>query len=118
MSSVHGFIGPRKVFLASILSIFVLAGCQGTTSVPINAVYGESESANLELAVGSCDAHLKATLDESASAVRIRVEKEDDSEDSGGDCQDSINVELSTPLAGRKVVDDSSDQTVEVQAPN
>lgn len=110
--------GHRKVSLAVVVSIFVLGGCQGTTTVPITSVYGEPSSTSLELSVGSCHAPLKADLDEKAGAVMVTVEREDGGEDSSGDCQDSLSVELSNPLADRTVVDASSGQPVEVQAPN
>lgn len=118
MPSEDSPLGLRKVYLASVVSVIALSGCQGTTTVPITAVYGEPTSTSLELAVGTCNAQLKATLDETASTVKVNVEQEDTGEESGVDCQDALNVELSTPLAGRKVVDASTGETVEVQAPS
>lgn len=79
----------------------------------INAAYGAPDSRLLELAIDSCNQDPQATVEESTSEVRVTVSLS--GVDAGLACQDSVKVELSAPLAGRRVIDAVSGEAVPVQ---
>lgn len=87
------------------------------TSAPdtaaINAAYGAPDSRQLELAVNSCNRDPQAEVEESGSDIRVTVSLA--GVDSGLDCQDSVKVELASPLDGRRVIDAVNGQPVPVQ---
>ena len=58
-------------------------------------------------------AEVRAEVEESGSDIRVTISLA--GVDSGLDCQDSVKVELASPLDGRRVIDAVNGQPVPVQ---
>lgn len=116
MPSAPVALRPRFAGVAAVaaLGLAVLAGC-GSDTPRITEVAGEPGSARLVVTADTCNAHPGASVEESASSVRILLR----ASRSWGDaeCADSVVVELDAPLGSRAVVDGATGETVEVTAP-
>ena len=108
--------GTRTAVLVSALVLVCATGCGGRSRT-FFAVHGAPTSTELQLNVNSCNENLATDVSESATEVRVRVMSDRKLGRSGGDCADSVTVNLSEPLGTRRVVDDSSGEVVQVQEP-
>lgn len=83
--------------------------------VPVGVVdYRPTEDPQrIRLGLGSCNADHRLRLEESATEVRLHVEKlQVDKGNSTDACMDLLNVALSRPLADRRVIDAANGREV------
>lgn len=90
----------------------VLLGACGSDTPAAEAVYGSADSTRLEITTGDCNAHPTATVEEADAEVRVLLR----ANRSWGDaqCADSVVVTLGAPLGNRAVVDEATDERLEV----
>lgn len=90
-----------------------MAGC-GADAPTIDIVYGDPESTRLEVSVNTCNRNPSVDAAETSEEVRLTATADEPSGDGEEDCMDSDDLTLETPLGDRIVVDDSTDERVEV----
>ncbi|MCZ3388036.1 MAG: hypothetical protein LH645_02675 [Actinomycetia bacterium] len=97
----------------ALLGMLLVAGC-GVDAPSIVIVYGDPESTKLTVGVDTCNRHPLVNAAETTEEVRLTVTADEPSGDGGEDCRDSVDLNLETPLGDRIVVDDSTNEQVEV----
>ena len=96
-----------------LLGVLLVAGCGGDAP-SIVIVYGDPESTRLEVGVDTCNRNPSVDAEETTEEVRLTATADEPSGDGEDDCRDSVDLTLETPLGDRIVVDDSTDEQVEV----
>lgn len=87
-----------------------------TSTAAINEAFGSPESNRIELGIDSCNADPEARVAETSSDVQVEIRlRSPVPEGEGGDCQDSLFVELESPLADRTLTDVTTGDPVVVQ---
>jgi hypothetical protein len=110
-------LGPIVAVVVAAVLLSGASGCGGRDR-SFFAAYGKAGSTKLELNVDSCNENPRAHVVESATEVHVRVISDRRLGRNGGDCADSVTVTLSEPLGTRLVVDESTGDVVEIQAPD
>ncbi|QLQ10309.1 MAG: hypothetical protein HZY75_07820 [Nocardioidaceae bacterium] len=111
-----GVVAAGVIYLA-LWSLSALTGASpfgfGPSQAPILAVYGDPGSNKLVVDVGTCRQDPQVTASE--SATEIRLSSNEKRVDDGLDCGDSASVVLKEPLGNRAVIDEATDQLLEVR---
>jgi len=94
------------------MTLVVCSGCSADAPSVVT-VYGDPDSTKLEVGVDTCNRHPVVDAEETTEEIRLIVTA-DAPEDDEGDCRDGDDVTLEAPLGDRIVVDDSTDEQVEV----
>lgn len=113
-------LGRLLTVAIPILAGALLAACSNTDSDPgsdgeasIVAVYGDSDSDQLEVSVDTCNKSPRVEVEETTTEVRLHVVV-DGGDSERDDCQDSVKLTLDDPLGTRSVIDDLTDETLEL----
>jgi hypothetical protein len=96
-----------------LLGILPLAGC-GSGSPTIDVVHGDPASKKLSVSVNTCNRNPSVEAKESTEEIRLTVTADDPSGDGVDDCMDFDDVTLESPLGDRIVIDEATDEQVEV----
>jgi hypothetical protein len=101
----------RKRCLAVVAVL--LSGCSLIPrNVPVTAAsLVDGDERRVALSVPTCNADHAVEVDETPSEVTIAVTARNDTTD---DCQDALTIELSSPLAGRLLIDAGSGDEIVV----
>ena len=97
----------------ALLGVLLVAEC-GADAPTIRLVYGDPESTRLEVSVNTCNRNPSVDAEETNEEVRLTATADEPSGDDREDCLDGVDLTLKTPLGDRIVVDDSTDEQVEV----
>ncbi|HET7736069.1 MAG TPA: hypothetical protein VFK52_08860 [Nocardioidaceae bacterium] len=89
---------------AGVVLVVALGGCsQERQTAPVDTVYGTPESSRLELSISACHREPEAFVEESDHDVHLKVTVSE-AGGSGGDCMDSLIVQLNEPVGDRKIL--------------
>jgi hypothetical protein len=92
--------------------VIMLTSC-GSDLADVTAAFRATDGKVIRLFVAACNAELSASVQESFDEVVVRVTARDPYRD--GDCGGAIDIQLSTPLDDRALIDASDNEPVEVR---
>ena len=108
-----GVIPNRRVVPILLFASFVLTAC-GSKGVSIVSVHVAPDDTKLMATVDACDDKARVAVESSSGQVSLSASVPRKLSTSGSDCLTEVLVPLGEPLAGRVVVDSSTDKEVPV----
>ncbi|MBT8193807.1 MAG: hypothetical protein KJP22_10430 [Acidimicrobiia bacterium] len=105
MRAVRG--STIRIVVAGLV-VLALGGCYSDPAFIDDEIYVSPDGLLLNIGIGSCNADIVVTVEETATEVIVTPSVENDS---GDDCADGFLVTLAKPLGERTVVDGRNGET-------
>lgn len=99
--------------VSTTLSLF-LAGCGGEEPRILN-IYGAPESTGLELVIDTCNQKPQVEIAESPDEIHLTVTAAKVEGNGRNDCADNAEVNLAEPLGDRRVIDNATGESLDVE---